>query len=380
MREWISFQHVEGNASRQAHCDLPKGTYEREMGREGFFGPATHLFHKHPPTGWIDFDGPLRPSAFDLLALAQEETTPFSVKPVMENAKCRISMWSCDKPMDYLVRNGDGDWLLFVHKGSGDFFCDFGHLEYSEGDYLVVPRSAMWRLAPSAHTQILLVEATNGSFMLPNKGIAGRHAIFDPAVLAVPRIDEKFKAQQNEDRWKVLVKRLGDVTTITYPFNPLDAVGWKGDLSVVRLNWRDIRPLMSHSYHLPPSAHITFVADGFVVCTFVPRPMESAPDALKLPFFHSNDDYDEFLFYHRGKFFSRDNIKPGMCTLHPCGFPHGPHPKAFLAAEGNAGKMTDEVAVMIDTRDALAITDHARSVEWKDYVNTWKAKEGAAAA
>ena len=67
------------------------------------------------------------------------------------------------------------------------------------------------------------------------------------------------------------------LSTVGYPFNPLDAVGWKGDLSPVRLNLRDIRPLMSHRFHLPPSAHTTFVADRFVVCSFVPRPFETDP-------------------------------------------------------------------------------------------------------
>ena len=44
---------------------------------------------------------------------------------------------------------------------------------------------------------------------------------------------------------------------------------------------------------------------------------------MKVPFFHNNDDYDEFIFYHRGSFFSRDNIHPGMITLHPSGTPTG---------------------------------------------------------
>ena len=56
-----------------------------------------------------------------------------------------------------------------------------------------------------------------------------------------------------------------------------------------------IRPLMSHRYHVPPSAHTTFVAPRFVVCTFAPRPFESDPGAIKVPFFHSNDDYDEVI-------------------------------------------------------------------------------------
>jgi len=48
----------------------------------------------------------------------------------------------------------------------------------------------------------------------------------------------------------------------------------------VRINVKDIRPLMSHRYHLPPSAHTTFAANRFVVCTFVPRPFESDPGVI----------------------------------------------------------------------------------------------------
>jgi homogentisate 1,2-dioxygenase len=173
----------------------------------------------------------------------------------------------------------------------------------------------------------------------------------------------------------VQVKRLGEISTVTYPYNPLDAVGWKGDLSPVRINVRDIRPLMSHRYHLPPSAHTTFVGNRFVVCTFVPRPFESDEDALKVPFFHNNDDYDEVIFYHAGDFFSRDNIHPGMVTFHPCGFTHGPHPKALEKAFKQTKPGTDEYAVMIDTRDPLEVGEGAASVEWADYHKSWHVKD-----
>jgi homogentisate 1,2-dioxygenase len=93
---------------------------------------------------------------------------------------------------------------------------------------------------------------------------------------------------------------------------------------------------------------------------------------LKLPFFHSNDDYDEVIFYHRGAFVSRDNIRPGMITLHPAGFSHGPHPKAFAAAERAARKETDEVAVMIDARDPLEVASLPAGVEWAGYVDSWR--------
>jgi len=373
MKNWISFPRIEGKASRQAHCDLPKGTYEREFGREGFFGPVTHFYHAHPPTGWSSWEGDLKPRAFDLIKLKQYVNSPWHALSILDNAFMKFRIWRSKGTMDHLACNADGDELLFVHEGKGDLYCDFGHLEFREGDYIVLPRGTKWRIE-AAQAVFLLIEATNDGYRLPDKGLVGENAIFDPAMLDVPAIDAKFKAQQTERTWKAIIKRHGKFSTVTYPYSPLDAVGWKGTNLAVRINWRDIRPLMSARYHLPPSVHTTFLANRFVVCTFVPRPIESDPGALKVPFYHSNNDFDEIIFYHMGEFFSRDNIHPGMVTLHPAGFAHGPHPKAFAAGAKAAKKETDEVAVMIDTRDAVNISDAAHKVEWAGYVDSWKEK------
>jgi homogentisate 1,2-dioxygenase len=377
VKNWVSFPRVEGRASRQAHADLPEHTYERELGKEGFFGPATQMYHTHPPTGWTAFEGSLRPRAFDAARIEEAVASPWQAAALMSNASVSFRYWRTEGAMDHLVRNGDGDELLFIHQGRGDLFCDYGHLTFGDGDYIMLPRGTMWRVECAEPVTALLIEATNDSYRLPEKGMVGRHAVFDPAVLETPSLDEAFREQQDEREWHVRVRRGGQISTMTYPYNPLDAVGWHGDLAPVRLNWRDIRPLMSHRYHLPPSAHTTFLAGRFVVCTFCPRPIESDPGALKVPFFHSNDDYDEIIFYHRGAFFSRDNIHPGMITLHPCGFPHGPHPKAFATGAKHARKETDEVAVMIDTRDAVEVAAGAQAVEARDYVNSWMAREAA---
>ncbi|HEY2010002.1 MAG TPA: homogentisate 1,2-dioxygenase [Rhizomicrobium sp.] len=374
MRNWIEFPRTEGITSRQAHADLPEGSFEREIGRDGFFGPAVHIYHRHPPTGWTSFEGPLKPRAFDAVgAPAGPTAEPYKGALLLSNASCRIGLWKVEAAMPMLQRDADGDVLLFIHQGEGDMFCDFGHMNYREGDYILIPRGTMWRFEPKAPTAALLIEATNSHFKLPERGLLGPHAIFDTGALETPCLDDAFKAQRDGE-WQVQVKRRAQITTITYPFNPLDAIGWKGNLAPVRLNWRDIRPVASHRYHLPPSVHSTFVADRFVVCTFVPRPIETDPGALKVPFFHSNDDFDEVIFYHAGNFFSRDNIRPGMMTFHPAGFTHGPHPKAFAAGTKAARSMTDEVAVMIDSRDALDISEAATAQEDKNYVDSWKTK------
>jgi homogentisate 1,2-dioxygenase len=372
MRKFIALPRIEGRASRQAHCDLPEGTFERELGKEGFFGPATMMYHTHPPTGWVGWEGPLRPRAFDLDKIATGATSPWKAAPVLSNASLKLRYWRCDRSMDHLARNADGDELLFLHRGSAEIFCDYGHLSLSAGDYLMLPRSTMWRIELSKPVDLLLIECSNGSYTLPEKGLVGNHAIFDPAMLDIPAIDPAFLAQQGEHETRVVIKRQDRLSTVTYPFNPLDAVGWHGDLVPVRINIKDIRPLMSHRQHLPPSAHTTFLGDRFVVCSFVPRPFETDPGAIKVPFFHNNDDYDEVIFYHAGDFFSRDNIKPGMVTWHPCGFTHGPHPKALTRMYEQSKPGTDEFAVMIDARDPLEMGEGAMAAELPAYAQSWR--------
>ncbi|ELL1563337.1 homogentisate 1,2-dioxygenase [Vibrio cholerae] len=377
MHKWITFPHREGTCSRQAHADFPEqAIYEREAGRSGFFGPAAHFHHQHAPTGWSAWEGELRPRAFNFNHVeGVNALSPWQVPLLLHNHEVKVRVWKLEQAMPALARNADGDELLFIHQGKADLYCDYGHMVVSEGDYVLIPRSTNWRLEPIEPLFILMIENTDAAYALPEKGLVGNHAVFDPAVLDVPSINDQFRAQYSEQQTQVQVKRHEQLSTITFPFNPLDAVGWHGDLSVVRLNWRDIRPLMSHRYHLPPSAHTTFVGQGFVVCTFVPRPIESDPGALKVPFYHNNDDYDEVLFYHAGDFFSRDNIEAGMVTFHPAGFTHGPHPKAFQAGLEYRKKFTDEVAVMIDTRHALQFSDAAQRVENRQYVYSWQSKK-----
>ncbi|VAW46646.1 Homogentisate 1,2-dioxygenase [hydrothermal vent metagenome] len=370
--KWFNFYKKQGKVAKQAHLGFPEGSYEREMGKEGFFGPVTHFYHTKKHTGWTAFDGDIRPRAFDTNLFGSSQETPWDAHVLLKNNSVKVRMWSLNSNMNNLVRNADGDDLLFFHQGTADLYCDFGHLVVKEGDYLMLPKGTMWRLESSNPCEILMIESTNGHYQLPDKGLLGPNAIVDAAVYRTPEINDDFKAQYSDEDWTVQVKRLQKISTINYPFNPLDAIGWQGDLMPVALNWRDISPVMSHRFHVPPSAHTTFLGNRFIVCTFVPRLFETDPEALKVPFYHNNDDFDEVLFYHSGNFFSRDNINPGMITLHPTGFTHGPHPKAMKNAFTQKNAMTEEVAVMIDTRDPLEVCDAAEQIEWPEYVNSWQ--------
>lgn len=374
IRGWnLQVPHRQGTASRQGHADLPDGSFERELGRDGFFGAATQMYHRNPPVAWSSIKGALRPRAINPAAVAQASSSPWQALETMSNAHVRIRYWRSDKAMDHLVRNADGDELLFVHQGTGEFFCDYGHLRYEAGDYIVLPRGTMWRIEPAATSDFLLVESTGAAYRLPDRGPLGRYVPFDPGVLDVPQIDDAFRAQQGGGRWELRIKRRNGLTAIEYPFNPLDAMGWQGDLHPVRLNVRDIRGPSNHRLHMSPLSYTTFLSSRFVVCTFTPRPFETDPGAMKLPFFHNNDDYEEVLFYHRGNLSSRGQGTPlGSMTLHPMGLTHGPHPEVMRFMFEPPAQMADFHTVMIDALDPLAVPELPAGCEDAEYANSWR--------
>lgn len=372
--------HTRGLVARQAHVDLPEGTVEEEFGREGFFGGASHLYRTDAPVGWTRIEGDIKPVALRATALEGAAGSPDGRAPFLVNQDVRLSFARIETAADHWFRNADSDEVLFVHEGHGRIESDFGELNYRAGDYVVIPRGTVRRILPAQQTALLMIESRE-AVRLPDRGLLGKHALFDPALLEVPSLDpeavrarvEESKARHAEHgtEYAVRVQRGGRLSTIYYPFHPLNTVGWKGDLSVYRINVEDIRPVMSERYHLPPSAHATFVTDSWVLCSFLPRGLETGdPKALRVPFYHANIDYDEVIFYHDGDFFSREGIEPGMVTFHPQGIHHGPQPGAVKAVEGKT--RTEEIAVMVDTRNPLDVVDAARNAELPNYWRSWQ--------
>lgn len=369
--------HIKGITTPQAHVGIPDGLCEEEYARSGFFGRYAHLYRSEEPVNWVEIEGPLRPEAFDLRsydAAAAGDFIQQRQNALLANREVSLQYLRLRDAPDYYFRNADSDDVFFVHKGHGRIETDFGPLDYESGDYLVVPRGTVYRLDPKIPSDFLVIESFS-EIRLPDKGMLGQHAIFDPAVIKVPTPEpQSFQKSKVEsgDPCKLKIKRLSQITTVTYPRSPITTVGWKGTLSVWQINIRDIRPISCDRYHLPPSAHTTFVADGFVICTFLPRPLEVGdPKAMRVPFYHSNIDYDEVLFYHDGEFFSRANIDCGMMTFHPQGIHHGPQ----KAAVDRTAKVThtNEVAVMIDTRNPLMVAPGSNPYRVADYWKSWGA-------
>lgn len=360
--------YVKGKVTLQAHVDIPEGVIEEEYARGGFFGAYAHLYRKTPPVEWEHIEGPLKPRAYDLRSTPTTSDFLAAREALLYNEDCRICFFSIQE-MPYFFRNADADEIYFVHKGSGSIDTDFGPLNYTSGDYLLIPRGTVYRWFPKGVSQFLLIESFS-EVKFPEKGMIGQHALFDPAVIKVPTPEDQ---KHPKGDYLLKIQRCNEITTVHYSFYPLNTVGWKGTLSVRQINVKDIRPISCDRYHLPPSAHTTFVARNFVICSFLPRPLENGdPKAMKVPFYHSNIDFDEVLFYHDGEFFSRTGVAPGMVTFHPQGIHHGPQSGAVERTKN--ATYTQEVAVMIDTQRPLKAASRANQFEVNNYWESWKRK------
>jgi len=365
------FQYGQGKHTTQGHKGIPEGHFEEEQGRKGFFGPVSHLIKQKPSTRWSNIEGPLRPHLYDCVQLSKNFG---HWQRLMHNNDIGIYYFHEKKSSANLkasFRNADGETLYFCHQGSGEILTEYGLLKFRKGHYINIPKCIGHTFICSEDSVFLVIESRTGLYREPDRGMAGRNAFYDPSAFGKPNLEEQQTLQKKNkiQITEINVKRDNVFTKFTYPEDVYDTVGWKGDFFPFTLHVDDLMPLLSARVHLPPSAHTTFASNNFVVCTFLPRPLETDKDALKVPFYHQNIDYDEVLFYHDGNFFSRDNLHAGMITLHPAGFPHGPHPKAVQ----NIGQKThtDEYAVMIDTWNPLIVDSEFEKVEVKEYWQSW---------
>jgi homogentisate 1,2-dioxygenase len=352
------------------------------MGSLGFSGPASLLYHIHPPTRIltsqllgncqleVDPDPALRMRHFRLHALAAGQSPTLDRVPLLFNADVKLSLAYPKQEDAFFYRNAQADEILYVAEGSGTLESEFGLLPYRAGDYLVVPRGILHRLAFDSHPQRLFIIESTGLVHPPKRYLneTGQFLEHAPYCERDIRPPAELHTVDEQGEFRVLVKQRDLLTEITLDHHPLDVVGWDGQYYPWALSIHDFMPITG-ALHQPPPVHQTFAADGFVVCSFVPRAFDYHPEALPAPYNHSNVMSDEILYYANDEFMSRSGISFGSLTLHPAGIPHGPHPGR---AEASIGKeRTEELAVMLDTFRPMLVARRVLEVEDKTYARSW---------
>jgi homogentisate 1,2-dioxygenase len=296
--------------------------------------------------------------------------------PLLFNQDVAMLYVEPDKEDKHFYRNAQADELVYVSKGKGVLESVFGELPFGEGDYLVIHRGIMHKYSfdKNAEQPKLLIMESRGHIRWPKKyrnefGQLVEGAPYSERDIRVPK---KLVTHDEKGDFQIFVKQYDGINELILDHHPFDVIGWDGYFYPWAFNIMDFEPIVGR-VHQPPPVHQTFQGDGFVVCSFCPRPYDFHPEAIPAPYNHSNVDSDEVLYYASSEFMSRKGIEFGSITHHPDGLPHGPHPGRAEASIG--AKYTDELAVMMDTFRPLKVAKQALDIEDPSYHKSWVATD-----
>ena len=371
---------------------------EEVFGTEGFEGPTSTLYHIHPPTqvsGWKTlYSTKTEFVERDIMRMRHLKSMdmspngdPITGRVVLfGNIDVEMSICIPSEEMGYHYKNGSGDECLFIHHGFGTVHTSMGTLEFQEKDYIIIPKGVIYRIEfnkkneNSQNNRFLCIETMNTSHILPPPRYISKktsqfleHAPYCERDLRLPQLPLMY---DKSGSFEVRIKARDCIHSYTYDYHPLDVVGWDGCYYPYCFNIDDFSPIVG-KHHMPPPTHQTFEAHNFVICSFCPRVLDFHPEAIPVPYHHSNLDSDEVLYYVEGNYKARKGITSGSLSLHPQGIPHGPHPGTIENSIG--ATWTDELAVMCDTFRPLFPTTAALEIDDKNYPKSWsewKSKNG----
>ncbi len=370
---------------RHTQFRKPDGSlYSEELfSTEGFSDVYSLIYHTHPPTQIVQVGDPysvapklvsdkqLKHRSLKGFQIAPEDDYLRSRKPVLVNDDCKITLAAPRRSMtDYFFKNADADEVIFIHEGTGTLRTMYGNLDFSYGDYLVVPRGTTYQLSFDGENNRLLIIESTSPITTPKRYRNNYGQLMEHSPFCERDIRKPMQLETHDEQGDFLfyIKKQDQIYPYHYLNHPFDVVGWDGFLYPYAFSIHNFEPITGR-LHMPPPIHQTFDTKGFVICSFVPRLFDYHPLSIPAPYNHSNIDSDEVLYYVDGDFMSRKSVERGQITLHPGGIPHGPHLGTVEKSIG--AKETQELAVMVDTFRPLKMTEHAAGIEDKEYYRSW---------
>jgi homogentisate 1,2-dioxygenase len=384
----MPFYHSLGNIPHKRHTVFknPEGGiyYEQLFGTIGFDGMSSLLYHVQPPTAVLEItqkksvapeigmDKNMQMRSLQGFNVEAKDDYLESRTPMLVNNDCYIELAAPKKSMtDYFYKNADADEVIFIHRGNGTLKTQLGNIDFSYGDYLVVPRGMIYQMHFESEDNRLLIIQSFHPVYTPKRyrNWFGQLLEHSPYCERDMRPPHKLETHNENGRFLIKIKKQDTMYDYVYAHHPFNVVGWDGYNFPYAFSIHDFEPITGR-VHQPPPVHQTFETSAFVICSFVPRLYDYHPDSIPAPYNHSNIDSDEVLYYVDGDFMSRNHVDKGQITLHPAGIPHGPHPGAYERSIGQ--KETQELAVMIDTFKPLKLTKQALGIEMSEYMNSWQ--------
>ena len=383
----MPFYHKLGKIPPKRHTVFKNsegGIYHEQLfGTIGFDGMSSLLYHIQPPTAVIKIvqqksvapeiglDKNMQMRSLQGFNVEAKDDYLESRTPMLVNSDVYIELAAPKKSMtDYFYKNADADEVIFIHKGSGKLKTQLGNIDFSYGDYLLIPRGMIYQMHFENEENRLLIIQSFHPVYTPKRyrNWFGQLLEHSPYCERDIRAPHELETHNENGEFLIKIKKEDTMYDYVYAHHPFNVVGWDGYNFPYAFSIHNFEPITGR-VHQPPPVHQTFETQAFAICSFVPSMYDYHPDAIPSPYNHSNIDSDEVLYYVDGDFMSRNHVDKGQITLHPSGIPHGPHPGAYERSIGQ--KETKELAVMIDTFKPLKLTKQALGIEMSDYMNSW---------
>ncbi len=383
----MSFYRRQGELPKKKHTTFYKAdgkSLHREelVSSRGFDGAFATKYHLHEPTRMLrvkevqnlGLNGVANwPLSYYHFETERTQSGNFitSRTPYLTNESCTMSISQPTEPTDAFFRNAYAHECLFVHYGTGTLATEYGVVPFGPGDHLVLPKGTTYQLRCDTYgeTKILVIESRD-PFDIPSRyrnelGQLLEHAPYSERDFVGPTLTDPV---DEFGEFSLYLKAGKKLFLQTLDHHPFDLVGWDGYWYPSSFNIRDFCPIVGR-IHQPPPVHQLFHCGTFVLCNFCPRLFDFHPNAIPAPYFHTNVDSCEVLYYVEGDFMSRKGVKEGSITFHPTGLPHGPQPGK--TEESIGAKEANEYAVMVDTFAPLQVTEAALSAQVPEYERSW---------
>ena len=296
---------------------------------------------------------------------------------------------------DRVFASHDGELLFVPQLGDLRLVTELGVIGLAPGEFAVIPRGVKVRVELAGEGSMkegargYVAENFGALFRLPELGPIGSNGLANARDFQTP-----VAAYDDPDRpTQVIIKFLGKLWAADYLHNPLDVVGWHGNLAPYKYDLARFMAINTVSYdHADPSINTVLTAPSarpgtanvdFVV--FPPR-WQVAERTFRPPWFHRNV-MSEFMGLVRGMYDAKaEGFVPGGSSLHNCMSAHGPDNATFVRASTERLEpryLADTLAFMFESSlvyrpTRFALDTPARQADydacWSGFQNLFGAK------
>lgn len=292
-----------------------------------------------------------------------------------------IHIYTANKNMEKrYFYNADGEELIVPQTGSLLAYTEFGKLEVTPGEILVIPRGIKYRIElPDGSARGYICENYGHPFQLPERGPVGSNGFANDRDFLYP----VAWYEDIEEELELICKFSGGFYRASLDHSPLDVVAWVGNSAPYKYDLDRFNVINSVSYDHPDPSIFTVLTSqsdtpgvanvDFVI--FPPRWMVTE-DTFRPPWYHRNV-MSEFMGLIHGVYDAKEKgFEPGGASLHNCMSPHGPEAEVFEKATNAKLKPVrykDTMAFMFESRYVYAPTRFAQETPLRqlDYMDCW---------